>query len=315
MRSKIRRFRRVAIASTIITYLLIFVGGLVRISGAGLGCPDWPKCFGRWFPPTSVSQLPANMDPSLFNFTLAWIEYINRLFGMLVGLFILATAILAILYLRKEKRILWPSIIAAILVAYQGWQGSQVVASNLQPLIITVHMVLAFIIVSIMIYVSQQAYYLENPEADKEAKYPSILRKGIMVLWGIAIVQVMLGTEVRSLIQTARDQFPLFSGIELLNFANPVSYIHGILGILVALATWYTATQILKKSENPTPLVTYGSRFMVIIVFVQVLIGGILVGAGLPGLLRLYHLWVASLFIGILLLLYSALKRREVANV
>lgn len=136
-----------------------------------------------------------------------------------------------------------------------------------------------------------------------------------MVLWGIAIVQVMLGTEVRSLIQTARDQFPLFSGIELLNFANPVSYIHGILGILVALATWYTATQILKKSENPTPLVTYGSRFMVIIVFVQVLIGGILVGAGLPGLLRLYHLWVASLFIGILLLLYSALKRREVANV
>jgi len=314
VRHKIKRFRRVAIVSTVVTYLLIFVGGLVRISGAGLGCPDWPKCFGRWIPPTDASQLPANIDPSLFNFTLAWIEYINRLLGMLVGLFILATAILAIMYLRKQKRILWPSVIAAILVAYQGWQGSQVVASNLEPLIITIHMVLAFIIVSIMIYVSQQAYYLENPEVGKDAQYPAILRKWVMFLWAIAIIQVILGTEVRSQIQIASEHFPLLSGIQLLSFADPISYIHGLLGVVVAVITWYAGNQILKRSENPTPLVSYGARIMMIIILVQITIGGILIGAGLPGLMRLYHLWVASLFIGILLLLYSALKRKEVVN-
>lgn len=312
MSAKIQRFRRVAVASTIVTYLLIFVGGLVRISGAGLGCPDWPKCFGRWIPPTSVNQLPATMDPSLFNFTLAWIEYVNRLLGMLVGLFILATAIMAVLYLRKEKRILWPSIIALLLVGYQGWQGSQVVASNLEPLIITVHMVLAFVIVSLLIYVSQQAYYLENPGIGRDARYPASLRRWISFLWIIAIVQVILGTEVRSQIQNAAEHFPLFSGIELLNRVNPISYIHGILGIIVAGIAWYIGNRIHHQSANPTPLVHFGSRIMVILVIAQVVIGGILIGAGLPGLMRIYHLWVASLFVGTLLLLFSALKRREV---
>ncbi len=74
-----KRFRHLALFATFATYFAIFMGGLVRVSGAGLGCPDWPKCFGRWFPPTSLSQLPPEIDPSLFNLTLAWIEYINRL--------------------------------------------------------------------------------------------------------------------------------------------------------------------------------------------------------------------------------------------
>ena len=77
----------------VFTYLLIFIGGLVRVSGAGMGCPDWPKCFGRWIPPTSLSQLPDYIDPEKFNLVLAWVEYLNRLFGALVGLIILITFI------------------------------------------------------------------------------------------------------------------------------------------------------------------------------------------------------------------------------
>ena len=77
-------FRNFSYLSTGLTYLLIFVGGLVRVAGAGMGCPDWPKCFDRWIPPTSLEQLPDHIDPAKFNIVLAWIEYSNRLFGALV---------------------------------------------------------------------------------------------------------------------------------------------------------------------------------------------------------------------------------------
>ena len=98
----------------------------------------------------------------------------------------------------------------------------------------------------------------------------------------------------------------------MLSRANPIGYIHGMLGVLVAAVTWYVFTRIKNESLNATPLVQYGNRMMLLLVFIQVAIGGILIGAGLPELMRLYHLWVASLFIGTLLLLFSALKRREV---
>lgn len=311
MNAKIRRFRRWAITSTVATYLLIFVGGLVRVSGAGLGCPDWPKCFGRWIPPTNASQLPASIDPALFNFTLAWIEYINRLIGVVIGLLILGTAILAIKNFRDRAKILYPSIGAAILVAYQGWQGSQVVASALEPFIITIHLVLALVIVSLLIYVSQQAYYLENPDAEAESTYPADAWKWVMALWGAAIVQIILGTQVRSEIQHAADRFPLLHDFGLLQAADPLNYIHGMFGVLVAGGTWFVADRILKRSSTPSPLVAFGTKIMIVLIAAQIIIGGTLIGFGLPDLMQLYHLWTASLFVGVLLILFSALRQKE----
>ena len=78
-------FRNFTLLSTGLTYILIFIGGMVRVAGAGMGCPDWPKCFGRWIPPTSLDQLPDHIDPAKFNLVLAWIEYGNRLFHIPVS--------------------------------------------------------------------------------------------------------------------------------------------------------------------------------------------------------------------------------------
>ena len=98
------KYFRFSILSIIVTYLLIFIGGLVRVSGAGMGCPDWPKCFGRWIPPTSLSQLPDYIDPEKFNLVLAWVEYLNRLSGAFVGFIILVSCVYAILHFKNNKR-------------------------------------------------------------------------------------------------------------------------------------------------------------------------------------------------------------------
>ena len=303
-------FRRFALLATIATYLLIFIGGLVRVSGAGLGCPDWPKCFGRWIPPTSVTQLPADIDPAEFNFVLAWIEYFNRLVGVAIGFLIFLTAVFAVKQYRKVPRILYPSLTAFVFVAYQGWQGGQVVTSELKPLFVSIHMVLALIIVSILIYVTQKAYYIERPDADWETTYPPNVNLWIGLLWIAGIVQVILGTQVRAGLEILREKLPFLPATEFGNHVGPVNYIHAVLGILIAALTWYAGLIILRKSRNLSSLIKDGLFGMMILALAQLVVGFVLVTAGLPSLMQLFHLWIGSLYIGVLFLLFSAFRRR-----
>jgi cytochrome c oxidase assembly protein subunit 15 len=304
-----KRFRQLAFVTTLATYFVIFMGGLVRVSGAGLGCPDWPKCFGRWFPPTNINQLPPNIDPSRFNLTLAWIEYINRLGGMILGLLILAIALWAIMRFRKIPRIIIPSIIVALLVAFQGWQGGQVVTSELRQLYVSIHMGLAFIIVSLMIYITQQAYYIDFPDDEKGATYPKGISVYIVILWVLTMVQVVMGTEIRSLLEIVPKRFPLLPSSEWLGKTGAIVYIHTILGISIAIGAWQTASKIFRESKAPSSLVRTGAWGLMILAFLQVLAGAVLTIVGLPEVMRIFHLWIAALLIGIMLVLYSALRQ------
>jgi heme a synthase len=304
-----KSFRRVALLSTIGVYLLIFIGGLVRVSGAGMGCPDWPKCFGRWIPPTSVSQLPPDMDPTKFNIVLAWIEYFNRLMGMTVGLLVFLTVILALIFYRKALKIILPSIVALLLVGYQGWQGGQVVASNLQPLMVSLHFLIAVIIASILIYVTQQAYYIESPDAERNSSYPIQSRVWVGVLWLVGLLQVILGTQVRSGFDIIARQFPLLENSGLVSHTGPMSYMHAILGILVGILTFYAGSTILRQSKQASGMVREGVWVMMILILAQIVIGMVLFMAGLPSLMQLFHLWIASLYVGTVFVLYWAFRK------
>ena len=304
-----KKFRQFAFITTLATYFVIFIGGLVRVSGAGLGCPDWPKCFGSWFPPTSVNQLPPDIDPSLFNFTLAWIEYVNRLGGVALGILILITAIMALKHARQYSRLLFPTLASLALVAFQGWQGGQVVASELEPLFVSVHMGIAFIIVSLLIYVTQQAYYIERPEEEKNAVYPGKSERWILALWVLSFVQIIMGTDIRSSVEILQKEFPLLSENEYLGKVGLVAHFHTLLGIMIAIGAWQTAGKILRTAKNISGLVRQSCWGLMGIVALQVLVGALLMIIGLPEVMQVFHLWIASLLVGILLILYSALKQ------
>ena len=190
-----RRFRAVSILTVVAVYLLILVGGIVRSTGSGMGCPDWPKCFGAWVPPTKATQLPANYKEVYtaqrvaknqklartlqrmgfaqvagsifahptqyietdFNPVKTWIEYLNRLLGALIGVFVFLTVVFALPYWRRDRPIFWLAFASFLLTGVQGYLGSLVVSTNLLPVMVTVHMALALVIVALLLYAVERA--------------------------------------------------------------------------------------------------------------------------------------------------------------
>lgn len=305
------RFTRFSFAATAATYILIFVGGLVRVSGAGLGCPDWPKCFGRWIPPTDISQIPANIDPSQFNFALAWIEYINRLIGMTVGLLIGATAIWALIAYRKHLRVVISSGLAGILVAYQGWQGSHIIESQLDSTIVSIHMGLAFIIAMLMMYTTQQAYYIHRQasgEISGETKKLRLLVAGLAI---VSMVQVISGAMLREALEWAALAFPLLSDAEVLTKIGSVQYVHTVIGIAVVLLTWKIGSMILNSIPTRTSAVGQATIAAMVTASLQLVVGPVTIMFGAPQLMQLIHLVLSALFMGILVLMFSGLKYSE----
>jgi cytochrome c oxidase assembly protein subunit 15 len=302
-----KAFRNFAFVSTVGSYLLIFTGGLVRVSGAGLGCPDWPRCFGRWLPPLNVNQLPGDVDPSTFNFALAWIEYLNRLFGMSLGLLVVVTAILAIVHYRKVVRILLPTLLAALCVAFAGWQGGRVVTSHLEPLSVSFHLIVALAVVTLLTYVTQQAYYLDK-EMMARSGGKDKTHIWIGLLWLVTIIQILLGTHVRASLEKLVLEFPLANDLALIARSGAAKYIHMVFGIVTAIMTFQVAHQVLRLGGRALPLMRVAVWFVMSLMVVQLLLGAGLLAIGIPPLLQVFHLWIAALLIGTILYLYSAVR-------
>jgi cytochrome c oxidase assembly protein subunit 15 len=300
-----RNFRRFAFLTTTFVYLVIFAGGLVRVSGAGLGCPDWPKCFGRWIPPTSIDQLPSDIDPALFNFTLAWIEYINRLVGVIVGFLVAGAAVWALTKYRKVKSIVLPSVAAALLVAFQGWHGSVVVASELDQPTVSVHLLLALLIAGLMILVTLRAYKIEKAGHDS-IPVPKVICTWSAILLVLAFLQTLMGTQIRSGMENLAISSPLLTDSQRLSMVGLINHIHLVLGFMVAALTWIFMFLTRRKDTAIPSLLKNSAGLASLVVFVQISIGMGFVFFGLPPVLQVFHLWTASILIGILFLIFAA---------
>lgn len=294
-------YRRLVILSLVATYLLIFIGGLVRVSGAGLGCPDWPNCFGSWIPPTSVEQIPADIDPTSFNLTLAWIEYGNRLIGVLVGLIILDMALYAMLRLRHRPLLLWGSMLSALLVAFQGWQGSIVVASELRPLIVTTHLLLALLLASLLILLLADASRTTTTPLPKRDRAATLL----FVLWLATLVQVVFGTQLRGALDHLADSVPLLSDLEWLSRSGSWYLLHAVFGFLLVFGTIVNGLMLRRMlpdaAQSPLSL-------LLLSVVAQLALGLSVFAFGLIPILQLFHLWLAAICIGIVLWLLAGVR-------
>lgn len=285
---RLTSFQRLALGTTAATYFLILVGGLVRASGAGLGCPDWPRCFGSWIPPASAAALPPQFDVSQFNPALMWTEYLNRLLGVAVGLLILATTISAWRQHRGQPRILWTATAALLLTGFQGWLGGRVVAHELAPWIVTVHMIVALVIVQLLLFATIDSLSPINLRALIARGWPTL------ALIVVTLVQIGFGTQVRGAVDVALDAgtarhlaLAAVGRLDVLHRDLAVAVLAGAAG----LALWLLA-------RRAAATLVRWSWLVLLLAAVQVGLGVYLAYASLTPAAQVAHLTVASLLLG-----------------
>ena len=242
-----KRFPRIVKYCLISLYLIFLAGSIVRMTGSGMGCPDWPKCFGYYVPPISEAQLLwhpnkdykkgiviikneklfvaqedfkttftfdtnnwelyKKHDYAKFNVFHTWTEYINRLVSVVSGIFFLFLIIGSVKFWRENKLIPILSFTAFFLMLFEAWLGKTVVDSVLNPSIITVHMVVGLIIVAILLKLTHMVNQNKTVPKKSNSQFTN-------VLWIAAIfslIQIALGTQVR---QYVDEQ------VKLLGFEN-----------------------------------------------------------------------------------------------
>ena len=303
-----KKYFRFSVLSIFVTYLLIFVGGLVRVSGAGMGCPDWPKCFGRWIPPTSLSQLPDYIDPEKFNLVLAWVEYTNRLFGALVGIVILVSCVYALIHFKGHNKVTNSISLALLLTMVEGWLGSKLVDTVLDPITITLHLLLALVIIGLIIYSSIQSYSIIEGNFEKESLYPRYSQYIVLGIMICIIVEIIIGTEIRGGLDMGRKENPLVEGVILLKMLGPFKYIHTILGLVLLGLSIYFRKMIYDMNTSSSLCMIYSANFMLIIMGLQIILGESLVFFDVKPLVQLFHMWFSSLLLGLSVVQYTCWK-------
>lgn len=355
----LRRFRSFGILTVVAVYLLILVGGVVRSTGSGMGCPDWPKCFGQWIPPTEASQLPPNYKEVYtaqrvaknqklartlqrlgfaqvagsifahptqyietdFNPVKTWIEYLNRLLGVLIGAFLFLTVVFALPYWWRDRTVFWLALASFLLTGVQGYLGSLVVSTNLLPVMVTVHMALALVIVALLLYAVDRAWwgssaiYIAVKTAIKEHSYAVVPRPAASLQWGLwaalllTFGQIVLGTQVREHVDIVSAAAGYVGRDTWVAKVGSIFSIHRSMSSAVLLLNAYLGFALWKLGQRRLRRLVVGTLAMI---GSEILVGMLLAYVALPAAAQPVHLTLATTLFGIqFLTLLAVLHARK----
>jgi len=323
------RFPKIVQITIISVYLIFLAGAIVRMTGSGMGCPDWPKCFGYYIPPTSEEQITwkpntvfnegfiiikdevlfvaehdlktaaefnqknwstyTKHDYNKFNKFHTWTEYINRLVSVLAG-FVFLFLIYGAFKLRKtDRRIPLLAFGAFFLMLFEAWLGKTVVDTNLTPAIITVHMVIGLVIIGLLLWLK----FIVSPRKTL-FRYNSLFNKLLIISVIFSLIQIAMGTQVRQFID---EQVKLY-GFENKNHSlmNPSFkfYFHRsftIAIVLVNLGMFY----INQLKNLGYTLVNW----IVFLIFLEAITGILMYYAEIPIGTQAIHLLAGALLFGL----------------
>lgn len=322
------RFPKIVQISIISVYLIFLAGSIVRMTGSGMGCPDWPKCFGYYIPPTSEEQITwkpntefkkgfiiikdevlfvaekdlktatkfnatnwseyTKHDYNKFNKYHTWTEYINRLVSVLAGFVFLFLIYGATKFWKSDKRIPYLVFGAFFLMLFEAWLGKTVVDTNLTPTIITIHMVVGLIIIAILL----QLKFIVSDK--KTYQYHSLFNKLLIFSVIFSLIQIAMGTQVRQFID---EQVKLF-GFENKNYSlmNPSFKFYFHRSFTIAIVFVNLGMFYLNQVKNLGYKLV---NWIVFLIFLETITGILMYYAEIPFGTQSIHLMAGAILFGL----------------
>ena len=318
--------KRLADISLVCIFLVVIAGSVVRMTGSGMGCPDWPKCFGYYIPPTSVETLtwrphksfltgqviirndslwlarkdittaeqynPANWNHytkhsyAKFNAFHTWTEYINRLFGAFSGLPVFLLFVVSWFRYRQNRLVAYLSTAVLFMLGFEAWLGKVVVDGNLIPNQITLHMAGAMTLVALLVFIK----FLLSKQKKKPVEASPIL-------WGtwlaFFLIQVLFGTQIRQVVDQISRGNIIPRSMWIAHLPD-VFLAHRALAIALLL-TGAALLYFMWRRQQLVP----AAKWLGILLGAEMLLGLMLAYAGFPEFAQPMHLLFAMLMFAI----------------
>ena len=283
------RFQKLAAATVMTAILLVTIGVIVRVTGSGLGCPDWPLCHGQVIPPLN--------DPK------AWIEWVHRTVAVIIGFEVIGLALLGFRDLRGRRTLVAASVVAVLLVGFQAWLGKETVRLGNSGESVTAHLASAMALVGLLVWILARSLYPARLTGGGSQRFTLIAALGA----GSVYALLLFGSQVTATSQwIVFPDWPLMNGslFPTLTDANSAHVLHrwvaAIVGLIVA-AVFVAAWRIRPRTRPIVRLAAIAALLFPI----QAVIGGVQILSGLPGWAQTLHLAVAAVIWALLVALVA----------
>jgi len=278
-------------------FLVILAGGVVRTTQSGMGCPDWPHCFGMWAPPFSAKGLPPdykkyldkqNID-AVYNPAHAWTEYVNRLITGALGILIVIHVVWSFKkFFRTKQVICWLSCLFLIGTLFEAWLGKVVVDTNLAVVKITLHMIAALFLAIIPVLILHK---LNNDKIVHDKTLRTITTITLIIL----LIQIIIGTDVREQVDAVSASLNYTQRNTWLTHLNVVFDVHKATSIIVSLLVIF----VFWRSLSHVVLQRIG-MFLFLIVLLLMAAGISLASFNIPAFIQPIHLLLSSILFVVL---------------
>jgi cytochrome c oxidase assembly protein subunit 15 len=325
-----RCFRWLVSGTLLFVVLLVFVGAVVRATGAGLGCPDWPTCWGQLIPPWKVEQVDLDQidydrfeskaerlgrDPETvtpehilenFNPVHTWTEFINRLVSLPVGFFSLGAVVAAFFVPGKtggkNGKLIALSVAALVIILINAWMGAMVVYSGLKPGIITTHLALAMLLIFLLVYCRREVKG-KVPFAKGRAVAPLV-----WALLALVVIEGIMGSQIREMTdELARSHQGEARAEWIGELERSVVYLvhrsfSWLIVILTAVSVW---------KARKLGILDARAKLMAVLVFSMMVMGIILAQVAIFPWVQVTHVGVAAIMVTLLCDWGLVLQRAE----